>query len=238
MAENGVGSSSGSGNGELDASEKASSGYSGYSADKSAAVASLTKLPTYIGLLDDNGRGIHQQNQKSESRSRKNVELYMTASRAKEYIEAAGMTVPQIKKEATRDLDGVKIDMSKVHLAMAETVKDSPFLYTRNNSHCCMPEDPDIFNSLFISTYQSYHKDKLCNVKSSASFVTSSEGYGSMSCVDDFSKNRSKEKPSKRKRALIDPKASKLAHITMNEALKASQDARFVITKIDVQMHI
>ena len=231
--------------------EKADSGNSGYSADGSAAVMP----PDYIDFLEANNSTHCDERQSSGSKSsnraerRKAVELSFTASKTKEDLEKGGMTVPVIRTDTKRYLAGCEVDTSKVKLKMAKTVKDSPFLFTRKIP-VEFPEDQSIYDSLFRATYQSYEKNDGLHWDSSTSSVTSSVSDGStmpppalvipplledsISTKEELKtkdeQGKTKCAGSKRKRAVIDSNTPKLMHTTMNDALEASSDARYVVS--------
>lgn len=247
------GSSSGSanlwpGNGGV---EKAGSGKSGYSADGSAAVMP----PVYIDFLEANSSTNRDESHNSGSKSskraerRKAVELSFMASKAKEDLKKGGMKVPMVKTDNKRYLAGCEVDMAKVMLKMAKTVKDSPFVFTRKIP-VEFPENHSIYDSLLTATYQSYENIDGLHWDSSTSSVTSSESDGSnmpppalvipplledairakeeLKASDE--EGKTKRAGSKRKRAIIDSSSLKLAHTTMNDALEASNDARYVVS--------
>ena len=229
--------------------EKNTSAKSGYSADGSAAVSAP---PVYIDFLDANKRDgeSDENNTSGQSRSsrRRAVELSFTASRAMEDLKKGNLTIPTIRMEKRRDLDGHKVDMTKVKLMMAKSVSSSPFLFDRGSTDMkLVPDTANEYESLFAATYQSYEKPEVSHCDSSTSSVTSSESddaTGAMPppalvippLLEDALKANAAMKTgvklagSKRKRQICTDtalaKAIELSHITMNDALEASNEAR------------
>ena len=157
---------------------------SGYSADGSAA-ATKTDPPVYIDFLNANKNkkdGGSKQNGdddtcQSRSNRRKSVELSFTASRALEDLKKGGLPIPTIRSEDVRDLEGHKINMSKVKLVKSMSVSESPFLIDRSDVDfvALTPTSECVYHSLFAAAYQSYEKHDPSQWDSSTSSVTSSE---------------------------------------------------------------
>jgi hypothetical protein len=235
------GSASSTENAKLD---KQPSAYSGYSADQSA-IASAP--PVYIGFLDGPKRETDVDNGLSRSNRRKAIELSFRASRAMEDLQKGGLPIPHIQSEETRNLEGCRVDMSKVKLVAAKTVNESPFLIDRKTYK--MQENIQEYQSLVAATYQSYEKSDTSSWDSSTSSMTSSESEDAASMPppalvlpprleealkahESLKRNREKIKRSnkKRHRLALDNtktrKSPKLRHTTMNDALEASNEAR------------
>lgn len=233
---------------------------SGYSADGSAA-ATKTAPPCYIDFLErnaGNGDSEKTKDQGTASQTRSNqqkaIELSYATSRAREDLKKAGLPIPAIQTQKSRNLEGNKIDMSKVKLVMAKSVQESPFL-TDGSAVMDFRAIPDLSNeyeSLFAATYQSYQKNDPGTAStwdSSASSVSSSESEDAVSMpppalvvpalLEDALKANEAIKSADAKRAggkrkrpisceLAAAKAAKLRHATMNDALEASTEARVV----------
>lgn len=231
-------------------SEKNASADSGYSADGSV---SATLPPIYIGFKEANKRGgsvsaNSDTGHQSRSNRRKTAELSYTASKAMEYLKKGGLAVPTIQMDESRELEGHKVDMSKVKLTMAKTVALSPFLINQETTPFKMNATTvSDYESLFSATYQSYEKHDTIHSDSSTSSVTSSESDDISSMpppavvlpprLEDALKMKAGEAirvGPKRKRAISTEehanKVAKLVHITMNEALEASNEARYAAT--------
>ncbi|CAB9522982.1 expressed unknown protein [Seminavis robusta] len=216
--------------------DKQMSANSGYSADGSSAAATNSP-PVYIGFRGANKKddGVTQSNR------REATELSFRASRAKEDLKKGGLPIPKIQIEASRSLEGCKVDMSKVKLVTAKSVSQSAFLIDKTKY--VVPQCAQEYNRLFVATYQSYEKNDASQWDSSTSSVTSSESEDANSMpppalvlpprledalkANETLKRRNNSGRSKRKR-VSDDNAPKLKHVTVNDALEASLDARVV----------
>lgn len=237
--------------------EKEDSGNSGYSADGSVAIVP----PVFIDFLEvndsNNQKNSQNRGNKTSKRAerRKAVELSFAASLVRADLEKGGMTLPEIEPSRMRNLAGCEVDLSKVELRKAKTVKNSPFLFTREKP-VEYPEIQSVFDSLFVATYHSYEKNDGLHWDSSTSSVTSSESDGSgmpppalviPPLLEDAIKAKEEHKAnvderktvnagSKRKRGGIDSLLPKLEHTTMNDALEASSEARYVNPAESIQI--
>lgn len=224
--------------------DKQPSAHSGYSADRSAIALAP---PDFIDLLDGQKRGTDGDNVPSRSNRRKAIELSFRASRAMADLQKGGLPIPHVQVEETRNLEGCKLNMSKVKLVAAKTVSQSPFLIERNNYK--MQGSIQEYQSLLAATYQSYEKCDASHWDSSTSSVTASESDDAASMPppalvlpprlgegdkanESLKRNIHKIKRSsnKRHRHALDntntTNSPKLRHITMNDALEASNEAR------------
>jgi hypothetical protein len=137
--------------------------------------------------------------------------------------------------------------MTKVKLVMSKSTAASPFLINRANKDLkLVPNCATVYERLFAVTYQSYEKHETNHCDSSTSSVSSSSESDDVASMpppalvvpplleDALKANaagETKKLGSRRKRPInteIAPaKVAKLNHITMNEALEASTEARY-----------
>lgn len=235
-------------------SENPESEGSGYSADGSAAV----NPPVFIDLLDASRRGAVEGSKCANKNSgnhdrnkrRRIAELTFTASNAISDIKEGGLQIPEIKLEKTRELDGCKIDMSKIKLKSSKTVGETPFLSHRKLVDTISHSISE-YQSLFAATYQTYEEPEIFEWDSSTSSVTSSESdridsetpslvihplledglkaSAAQKAKEEAKSNRTSSKrrrPADLRKGAVHP-LEKLPYITMSDALAASEEARY-----------
>lgn len=231
-------------------SEKPDSQNSGYSADGSAAA----NLPVFIDLMEGNKHNLDNPCSPGQGHSirRKIAELSFAASNAFADMEKGKLPFPKIEVNDFRKLAGWNVDMTKVKLKSANVVGDNPFLVETKIDEEILQGCAE-YQKLFLATYETYEKVEGEEWgDSSTSSVTSSESDDGVNSNPDASSlvihprledalrakslkatedAKPKRSSSKRKRCadlrakIIHP-LEKLPHITMNDALDASDEAR------------
>lgn len=226
--------------------ESAAAGSSGYSAEATTP-SSVSSPPDYIALTNSlskvcsettskhakgnknykagaNGEPITSSNSHEARQKQKALEFSFTASKVWEDIAKGGLEAPKINtanKKRRIGLDGVKIDMSNVNLAMAKTVQESPFLVQRDVP-IKMPDTTEEYSSLFTASYPNYNKvssSQGWDCSTAASSVTSSESEDVTNGKNNSNSiNMSMPPP----RALVIPPRLEDA-IKANEAFRASE---------------